>query len=188
MSELLQTSLPTPTKQRFAVTFRVVSRFSFWIQLALASTSGIALTFAVFSRSLSVATENAAIGLSIFLAVVGVLLAVFRIFWAFRGRVLARRLQSPERELHPRKEEVIQVLKIGLIASFIGMLLAFIASEVSAISILSQALAVPQGVAVYQQGNVIRSLDILVILANVNLIGTHLVGSLTSLGLLEWID
>ena len=188
MSELLQTSLPTPTKQRFAVTFRVVSRFSFWIQLALASTSGIALTFAVFSRSLSVATENAAIGLSIFLAVVGVLLAVFRIFWAFRGRVLSRRLQSPERELHPRKEEVIQVLKIGLIASFIGMLLAFIASEVSAISILSQALAVPQGVAVYQQGNVIRSLDILVILANVNLIGTHLVGSLTSLGLLEWID
>ncbi|MDZ4870925.1 MAG: hypothetical protein CLLPBCKN_000313 [Chroococcidiopsis cubana SAG 39.79] len=188
MSELLQTSLPTPTKQRFAATFRVVSRFSFWIQLALASTSGIALTFAVFSRSLSVATENAAIGLSIFLAVVGVLLAVFRIFWAFRGRVLARRLQSPERELHPRKEEVIQVLKIGLIASFIGMLLAFIASEVSAISILSQALAVPQGVAVYQQGNVIRSLDILVILANVNLIGTHLVGSLTSLGLLEWID
>ncbi|AFY89261.1 DUF3611 family protein [Chroococcidiopsis thermalis] len=188
MSELLQTSLPTPTKQRFAATFRVVSRFSFWIQLALASTSGIALTFAVFSRSLSVATENAAIGLSIFLAVVGVLLAVFRIFWAFRGRVLARRLQSPERELHPRKEEVIQVLKIGLIASFIGMLLAFIASEVSAISILSQALAVPQGVAVYQQGNVIRSLDILVILANVNLIGTHLVGSLSSLGLLEWID
>jgi hypothetical protein len=39
-----------------------------------------------------------------------------------------------------------------------------------------------------QPENVIRSLDILVILANVNLIATHLVGSLTSLGLLEWIE
>jgi len=188
MSELIQNSLPTPTKQRFAATFRVVSRFSFWIQLALASTSGIVLIFAVFSRSLSTVTNNAAIGFSIFFAVIGVLLAAFRIFWAFRGRVLARRLQSSDRTVHPRKEEVIQALKIGLIASFVGMLLAFIASEVSAIAVLSQSLAVPQGVAVYQQGNVLRSYDILVILANVNLIGTHLVGSLTSLGLLEWLD
>jgi len=188
MSELIPSSLPTPTKQRFAATFRVISRFSFWIQLALASTSGIALMFAVFSRSLSAATDNAAIGFSIFFAVIGVLLAGFRIFWAFRGRVLARRLQSPDRELHPRKEEIIQALKIGLIVSFVGMLLAFIASEVSAIAVLSKALAEPQGVAVYQRENVIRSFDILVILANVNLIGTHLVGSLTSLGLLEWIE
>ena len=187
MSELIQTSLPTPTKQRFAATFRVVSRFSFWIQLALASTSGITLIFAVLSRS-SVATDNVGIGFSIFFAVIGVLLAAFRIFWAFRGRVLARRLQSSESELHPRKEEVIQALKIGLIVSFVGMLLAFIASEVSAIAVLSKALAVPQGVAVYNRENVIRSLDILVVLANVNLIGTHLVGSLTSLGLLEWIE
>lgn len=137
----------------------------------MASTSSIALAFAVFSRNFSVATDNAAIGLSIFLAVIGVVLACFSIFWAFRDRRLARRLQSSNRELHPRKEEVIQALKIGLIVSFIGMLLAFVASEFSAIALLSKALAIPQGVAVYRRENVIRSLDILVILANVNLIG-----------------
>lgn len=188
MSELLPSSLPTPTKQRFAATFRIVSRFSFWIQLALASTSGITLVFAAFSRSLSVGTGNPAIGTSIFLAVIGILLASFRVFWAFRDRRLARRLQLSDRQQHPRKEEVIQALKIGLIVSFVGMLLAFVASEVSTIALLAKALALPQGVAVYQRENVIRSLDILVILANVNLIGTHLVGGLTSLGLLEWID
>lgn len=112
MSELIKTSLPAPTKQRFAATFRIISRFSFWIQLAMASTSGIALAFAVFSRNLSVGTDNAAIGLSIFLAVVGVLLACFSIFWAFRDRRLARRLQSSDREVHPRKEEVIQALRL----------------------------------------------------------------------------
>jgi hypothetical protein len=76
MSELIKDSLPTPTKQRFAAAFRVVSRFSFWIQLALASTSGIALIFAIFSRSLTEATDNLGLSFSIFLAVVGVLLQV----------------------------------------------------------------------------------------------------------------
>lgn len=188
MSEIIKDSLPTPTKQRFAAAFRIVSRFSFWIQLALASTSGIALIFAILSRNSSEVAENASISLSIFLAIVGVLLAAFSIVWAFRDRSLARRLQSSDRTIHPRKEEVIQALKIGLIVSFIGMLIAFVASEVSAIAVLSKSLSVPQGVAIYNRQNLIRSLDILVILSNVNLIGTHLIGSITSLGLLEWID
>ena len=68
------------------------------------------------------------------------------------------------------------------------MLIAFVASEVSAIAVLSKSLSVPQGVAIYNRQNLIRPLDMLVILSNVNLIGTHLVGSITSLGLLEWID
>jgi len=188
MTNELNSVLPTPTKARFAATFRVVSRFSFWIQLALGSTSGIALTFAIFSRNLSEVTDNAGIGFSIFLAVIGILLVCFRIYWASSYRRLAKRLQSPERELHPSKEDVIQVLRIGLVVSLVGMLLAFVASESSVIALLAKALAVPQGVAVYQRENVIRSLDILVVLANVNLIGAHFIGSLTSLGLLEWVE
>ena len=70
----------------------------------------------------------------------------------------------------------------------IGLLLAFLASEVTVIAVLSKALALPQGVAVYRPENVIRSLDLLVVLANVNLIGSHLIGGATSLGLLNWLD
>lgn len=106
--------------------------------MALASVSGITLIFAAFSRSLSVGTGNLAIGTSIFLAVIGIVLASSRVFWAFRDRRLARRLQLSDRQLHHIKEEVIQALKIGLIVSFAGMLLAFIASEVSAIALLSK--------------------------------------------------
>lgn len=83
---------------------------------------------------------------------------------------------------------MIQALKIGLIVSFVCMLLTFIGAEVSAIALLAKALALPQRLAVYNRENVIRSLDIFVVLANINLIGTHLVESLTSLRLLEWID
>jgi Protein of unknown function (DUF3611) len=188
MSNQLGSYLPTPTKQRFASTFRIVSRFSFWIQLGLGAISAIALLFAMFSRNIGVQTGNAGIGFGIFLAIVGILVLCFRVFWSFRYRQLAKGLQLPNRDLHPRREDIIQVLKIGLIVSLVGLLLAFLASEVSVVVVLAKALAEPQGIAVYNRENVIRSLDILVVLANVNLIGCHLVGGVTSLGLLEWLD
>jgi hypothetical protein len=90
--------------------------------------------------------------------------------------------------VHSRKEEIIQVLQIGLIISLVGVLLAFLASELSVVVVLAKALAEPQGIAVYNRENVIRSLDIFVVLANVNMIGAHFVGGVTSLGLLEWVD
>lgn len=188
MTNQLESYLQAPSKKEFAATFRVVSRFSFWIQLALGAFSAIALLFAMFSRNLSAQTDNPGIGLGIFLAVVGVLLLCFRIYWAFRYRRLAKRLQTPLSELHPRKEDVIKVLRIGLIVSLVAILIAFLASELSVIALLSKALAEPQGVAIYNRQNVIRSLDILVVLANVNLIGAHLVGGVTSLGLLNWVE
>ena len=188
MSNQLGFSLPLPTKQKFAATFRTVSRFSFWIQLVLGAVSFIVLLLAIFSRNLSVQTNNPALDFAIFLGIIGIILLCFRVYWAFRYRTLAKLLQSQNRELHPRKEEIIQVLKIGLIVSSVGMLIAFLASEVSVIAVLAKALAEPQGIAVYNRAQVIRSLDIFIVLANVNLIGAHFVGALTSFGLLEWVD
>lgn len=188
MTNQLESYLHAPSKKEFAATFRVVSQFSFWIQLALGAFSAIALLFAMFSRNLSAQTDNPGIGFGIFLAVVGVLLLCFRIYWAFRYRRLAKRLQTPNSELHPKKEDVIKVLQIGLNVSLVAILIAFLASELSVIALLSKALAEPQGVAIYNRQNVIRSLDILVVLANVNLIGAHLVGGVTSLGLLNWVE
>ncbi|MFH7029552.1 MAG: DUF3611 family protein [Heteroscytonema crispum UTEX LB 1556] len=188
MSNQLGSYLPVPTKQRFAATFRTVSRFTFWIQLALGAISVIALLLAMFSRNIGVQTGNAGAGLGIFLAIVGILILCFRVYWSFRYRQLAKRLQLSDRELHPKREDIIQVLKIGLIVSLVGIFLAFLASEASVIVLLSKALAGPQGIAVYNRENLIRSLDILVVLANVNLIGAHLVGGVTAFGLIEWLD
>ena len=42
--------------------------------------------------------------------------------------------------------------------------------------------------AAYAPENVIRSLDIFVTMANVNLIGAHFFGAVTSLGLLNWVE
>ena len=127
-------------------------------------------------------------GFGVVLSIIGILTLCIRIYWANSYRRLDKVLQSPNRELSPKKEDVIQVLRTGLIISLSGLVLAFLASEVTVIAVLSKVLALPQGVAVYRPETVIRSLDLFVVLASVNLIGAHLVGSATSLGLLNWLD
>lgn len=189
MTNDLNSYLPTPTKQRFAATFHIVRPISFWVQLALGAVSSLALFLAIFSRNATAqTTTNSVMGFGVFLGIIGILVLCFRLYWINRYRRFDKLLQSPNRELHPRKEDVIQVLQTGLIVSLIGLLLAFLASEVTVIAVLSKSLALPQGVAVYRPENVIRSLDLFVVLANVNLIGAHFFGSMTSLGLLNWLE
>ncbi|MGI8501775.1 MAG: DUF3611 family protein [Hassallia sp.] len=180
-----------PSKRQFAATFLLVSRISFWVQLALGAISVIALSLAWFSRSsLTEKTNNAGIGFGIFLAIVGVILLSFRIYWALHYRRMAKLLQTPNSSssIQPKKEDVIKALRIGLIVSLAGIIIAFIASEQTVAVILGKALAQPQSLAVYQPQNVIRPLDVFVMLANVNLIGVHLFGGVTSLGLLYWVE
>ena len=189
MTNDLNSYLPTPTKKRFAATFHIVRPISFWVQLALGAVSSLALFLAIFSRNATAqTTTNSVMGLGVFFGIIGLLVLCFRLYWMNRYRRFDKLLQSPNRELHPRKENVIQVLQTGLIVSLIGLLLAFLASEVTVIAVLSKSLALPQGMAVYRPENIIRSLDIFVVLANVNLIGAHFVGGATSLGLHNWLE
>ncbi|MGI8504449.1 MAG: DUF3611 family protein [Hassallia sp.] len=133
-------------------------------------------------------TNNAGIGFGIFLAVVSILLLCFRVYYALRYRRLAKLLQTPNSQIQPKKEDVIKALRLGLIISLLGLLISFVASEATVAVILGKTLAQPQGVAVYQPENLIRSLDIFVMLANVNMIGAHFFGAVTSLGLLYWVE
>lgn len=189
MSQNFNIYLPAPTKQRFAATFRVVRRISFSLQLMLGTVSSLALILAIFSRNSTVqTTTNTVMGFGVLLGIVGILVLCFRLYLSFRYRRLDKILQSPTRELHPKKDDVIQILSTGLIVSLIGLLLAFLASEVTIAAVAAKALAIPQGVATYTAINAIRPLDIFVVLANVNLIGAHFVGSVTALGLFNWLD
>ena len=189
MSNELNSYLPAPTKQRFAATFRVVRRISFGVQLALGLVSSLALSLAILSRNVTAqTTTNPVMGFGVFLGIMGILVLCFRLYLSFRYRRLDKLLQSPNRELHPRKEDISQVLSTGLIVSLIGLLLAFLASEVTVAVVLAKVLALPPGVAAYTSRNFIRPLDIFVLLASVNMIGAHFFGSVIALGLLSWLE
>ncbi|MEG4802859.1 DUF3611 family protein [Microcoleus sp. ARI1-B5] len=181
-------SLSQPlTQTEFVATFRLFSRFSFWIQLFLGAVSGIVLLFAMLGRNMSEQT-NAGIGFGVFLAILGLLLLCFRIFWDFRYRLLGRLLHAENSQVYPSKEHITHTLRIGLISSLVGVLIAFVASEETVAVVLAKTLSQPQAIAAYAPENMIRSLDIFVTMANVNLIGAHFFGAVTSLGLLNWVE
>ncbi|MEG4517868.1 MULTISPECIES: DUF3611 family protein [unclassified Microcoleus] len=176
------------TQSEFVATFRLFSRFSFWIQLFLGAVSGIVLLFAMLGRNMGEQTNNAGIGFGVFLAIVGLLLLGFRIFWDFRYRLLGRLLHAENAQVYPSKEHITHTLRIGLVSSLVGVLIAFVASEETVAVVLAKTLSQPQALAAYTPENVIRSLDIFVTMANVNLIGAHFFGAVTSLGLLNWVE
>lgn len=176
-----------PSRKKFAGIFKALSRVSFWLHLALGGGAAVLLVVASLSRGFSDQANSALIGLGIFLIICALLMLCFRAYWAYRHARLAKRLQLPGIEQRPRRADIIRSLQTGLAVSVGGMLIAFLATEATAIAVLAKTLAQPQGVAVYSSRTIVRSLDILLILANVNVLGAHLFGSLNALGLLHWV-
>lgn len=173
-----------PNKQKFARIFRRLSRISYWIHLILGVISGVTLVLVFFSRG----ATNSGTGVGIFIAMFSLIALGFRVYWAYRYRQLAKELQRVDSDTQPSRIEIVRVLRIGLIASFVGLLLAFIASEISLVSLVATAIAKPQGIAVYEREQVIKIADLLLILAQLNILGAHFFGSANSLGLLSWIS
>lgn len=189
MSNPFSVSLPAATKRRFAGIFHAVRQISFLVQLVLGAVSSLALSLSIFSRNVTPqATTNPLMQFGVFLGGAGILVLCFRLYLSFRYRHLDKRLQAPHSELHPTKEEVAHLLGTGAIVSLVGLLLAFLASEITIAVVAAKAVSLSPGVTVYTAANFIRPLDIFVVLANINLIGAHFVGSVTSLGLLNWLE
>ncbi len=140
-----------------------------------------------FSRT---TTEDSSIGsgLSIFIAIFSLIALGFRVYWAWRYSQLAKKLQRTNPNIQPSRTEIIQILRIGLLTSLIGLFLAFIASEINLVSLVAGAIARPQGIAVYDREQVVKIADLLLILAQINILGAHFLGSVNSLGLLNWIS
>ena len=176
-----------PPKHRFANIFRLLGIISYWIHLILGTTSGIILGLIIFSHRLGEPVNNSAIKISIILTVGSLIALGFRIFWAWRYGRMAKQLQFTDPALQPKRSEVIRVLRIGLSVSILGLILAFIASETTVITIIAEAISQPQGTSVYEPQQAIETADLFLDFVNVTILGAHTLGAINSLGLLNWI-
>lgn len=175
---------------------------SFWVQLILLAVTSLMLILAISGRTFNRAIEpvpggqvvnyyqgtTPGIGIGIFWAGCGILALLFGLFIAFRQTRLAKRLFSSNETIHPQKSEVLQVLRWGVITGLVGMLLTIFGGGATIGLLLSKSIAQPQGVAIYDPTRIIRSLDIFVAAANMNGITAHFVGTLTSLGVINWLN
>lgn len=188
-------------RERIATILRLVGWVGVWIQLALVAASSLMLVLAISGRSFNQAVTQSpqtgvvnnagattpGIGSGIFLAFLGVLALLFNVYLAFRQTRLARRLRQKNPSLHPKKAEVMGVLRLGIIVALVGMLLTILGGGATLGVLLSKSIAQPQGVAIYDPTRIIRALDIFVAMANMNGIAAHFIGLVAGLGLLNWL-
>ncbi len=179
-------SLNIPDKQKFAGVLRLLGQVSYWVHLILGATSAIILGLIVFSRRLGTPANNAAISVSIVLIVSSLVALGIRVFFAWRYSKMAKQLQIA-RSSQLDRLEIISTLRVGLTISLIGLVLAFLASETTVVSIIAQAIAQPQGTRVYEPQQAIETADLFLDFVNVTILGAHALGTINSLGLLNWI-
>lgn len=185
-----------------------VLRLTGWIglsvQIGFGAISLLMVVFAIAGRNFSQATAlpsaiipgvavpvnqgvTPGIGIGIFWAVCGILALLAGIYLAFRQTRLARRLRHADTLKHPTKAEVMTVLRLGAIVGLVGMLLTILGGGATLGVLLSKAIAQPQGMAIYNPTRVIRSIDIMVAMANMSGITAHFVGTVASLSVFEWL-
>jgi len=185
-----------------------VLRLTGWIglsaQIGFGAISLLMILFAIAGRNFSQSTAlpsgvtpgvavpvnqgvTPGIGVGIFWAVCGILALLAGIYLAFRQTRLAKRLRHADTMKHPTKAQVMTVLRLGAIVGLVGMLLTILGGGATLAVLFSKAIAQSQGVAIYDPTRAIRSIDIIVALANMSGIAAHFVGTVASLSVFEWL-
>lgn len=183
-----QSTLPNPYK--IAMTFRRLGWIGFWCQVILGL---IPVILIIFQWVFSSKPQNlGSLDSGNILSLVDILTLVFTIYWCFRYTRLANFLENSNQ--HPAKARIVRAVWIGIIANVLVMLLAVLIGMFAVGSLLYAILSVPQGAAtilqpapggtVINQGPIIVPLDMLGLLATVNVIMAGLVGIVISLWLL----
>lgn len=165
-------------------------------QLGLGIAAGVLLLFAIagrnFNSAISSQENNTAgttpgLGIATFWAVCAIAVLLYTAFLAFRQLLFARRLRHANHDRHPKKSDVIQVLKLGIMAGFIGMAFSILGGGSALGVLLSKAISQPQGVAIYDPTRIIRPLDVFLAMANMITMTAHFLGTIASVTTVNWL-
>lgn len=180
-----QPSTAVPAADKAGGLLRWGGRVSFWGQLLAIAAASSLLLLAMLSRRLDDSPNSASTGLTIFLAVCGIVVLGVNTFFAYRYSRLARQMQAPQTGSLPPKPEVLRLLDVGLLVALGGVLVTLVGTEIGAISLLARAMTQPQGAAVYEPTKTIRVLDVVVIVTSGGLAIAHLFNGGLTLWLLK---
>jgi hypothetical protein len=177
----------SPKVQEIAKTIRITGWMAFWVQLAFAVVSSLALLFAATGRGFT-NQPSRGLGAGIFWAILGIIILFFSIYWDFLYMRKGRLLANPNPVLHPSKADTIRAIKVGVVASLIGILLTLFGLGSTVGVLVAKSISQPPGVAITDPNKIIRALDVFVLVANVNGVAGNFVGLLASLWLFIRID
>ncbi len=180
---------PLPPKiQQAADTLKWFGRFGFWTQLVLGIISAVTVLFASISLGDNNRTATQGTEFGILCAILGIIVLIVAMYFAWRYMVISRLLRSPNPEQRPSKPDTVQVIRLGLTVNMVGMLIAIIGAETIAGIVLAKSLSLPpNAISAQDLSRFVNSLDLLIVQANTNSIAAHFAGIVASLLLLNRI-
>jgi hypothetical protein len=179
-------SSASPALQQIAQIFRRTGWISFWAQLVLTVVSSIILLFAAGVSRTATAANNPGTGAGVTFTLGGIFVLLFSLYWTlFRYVAIGRKLRGSAAE-RPKKSETIQALRIGLIASLVGTLLAIMGAEATVGALVAKAFSQGVGFSInLDPSKFIQPLDIFVVQASINVILAQFIGISAALWLLN---
>lgn len=152
------------------------------VQIVFGFVAILSLIFTSTGRGIS-EDSNPALGVGVTFAVTGLIVAGFSIFISFRYASIGKQLLNPT-AVKPKKSDTVKLLRIGLLLGMIGILIALVGSGITASVLIAKTISQPPGTTLTEASEAVRALDVFVIVANLNVLATHYVGSVTSIWLL----
>jgi hypothetical protein len=149
----------------------------FWSQIVLGAFP-ILLMFYVLFFCPSAPMQRTAMSLTEYLGLLGFLLLLFTIFWCYRYTRLGKSMA--DLELHPSEPSVSRTLRIGLVASSLGILFSMLLMISEVARLLFVFLRAPQGGApvvqtqTYDPSTWVSAIDMVGLLADLSLLAAEL--------------
>ncbi|MEB3278965.1 MAG: DUF3611 family protein [Lyngbya sp.] len=170
------------TLKKKAFNLRLTGWSCFWLQVVGVLVSGISLLFVITGRQISAQT-NPAMGWGIFFAVCGILGAGASIILAFLYARVGQRLRKADTTQPPPKSNLIRLVNLGLMIGLGGMLVTLMGSGLTAAVLVAKTISQPPGTTLTDASEAVRALDVLIMVANLNGVAAHFIGTVTSIWL-----
>ncbi len=172
----------SPRLQKKALNLRVTGWVCFWLQIIAVLASGMSLLFVMTGRQVST-QANPALAWGIFFSVGGMIGAGVSIILAFLYTQMGRKLLRSDSTQPPPKSNLMRFLRMGLMIGLGGMFITLIGSGLTSAVLMAKTISQPPGTTLTDASEAVRALDVLILIANLNGVAAHFVGTVTSLWL-----
>lgn len=170
------------TAKGLASNLRFFGWIEFWVQFVLALIIALLLAFA--SSGTAFSPSKAGFGDAIYWAYVGFGLLCPAVVLAFYYTRRSRNVvASPTAYLLHDKRLAFWYLWAGLVLSQLGIFVSFVGVALSISLLVVKTISQPPGIAITDPNNIIRALDVFVLISNFMLLIAHFIGVVTALWL-----
>jgi cytochrome b561 len=169
--------------ERLGKNLHLFGWIGFWLQLVLAVISALLLAFAATGRELN--PGSGWIGSAFDWGVYGFLLLCFAVLMDFYYTRASHKVVSrPDFYFNQKNSAAFWFLGTGMLTGLLGVFISFTGVILSISLLIAKTISVPPGTMIMDVTQIIRAIDVIALVANVNLLAAHSIGT----GITLWLS